>query len=435
MKSLKLISLAITMLICFVTAAQEKTITGIISDETTLPIPGVTITNQNSKATAITNFSGEYSIQAVKGDLLIYSFIGYKTQRQKVENSNIINIKLYPENQTLNEVVVVGYGTSNSEYEDRSYARVEKRKEKKDISQALKGKVSGVQVQNNIGYMSNPSPIVTIRGVNSVSQKNEPMYIVDGVDAKANQMAKINPSDIQDLKVLKDDAATSIYGSKASNGVVIISTKNELYKNLTEKELDKKLNIITPIPAEPTQEDYDTFVENAFESPKTAPLSTFSIDVDNASYTNIRRFINNGQEVPKDAVRVEEMVNFFKYNYPQPKDEHPFSINTEVSYSPWNSKNQILRIGIQGKNIPTDDLPASNLVFLIDVSGSMGEVNKLPLLQQSMKILVNELRAKDKVAIVVYAGAAGLVLPPTSGGEKKTIIAALDNLQAGGSTA
>ncbi|WP_294963065.1 von Willebrand factor type A domain-containing protein, partial [uncultured Flavobacterium sp.] len=141
------------------------------------------------------------------------------------------------------------------------------------------------------------------------------------------------------------------------------------------------------------------------------------------------------QQVPKDAVRVEEMVNFFKYTYPQPKNEHPFSINTEVSDSPWNKNNKILKIGLQGKNIPTNDLPASNLVFLIDVSGSMSDMNKLPLLKQSLKILVNELRAKDKVAIVVYAGAAGMVLPPTSGDEKKTIIDALDKLESGGSTA
>ena len=182
-------------------------------------------------------------------------------------------------------------------------------------------------------------------------------------------------------------------------------------------------------------EDYDSFAENPFEAPKNAPLSTFSIDVDNASYTNIRRFINNGQPVPKDAVRVEEMVNFFKYQYPQPKDAHPFSIHTEYSQSPWNSKHKLLRIGLQGKNIPTNHLPASNLVFLIDVSGSMSDDNKLPLLVQSMKILINELRAVDKVSIVVYAGAAGLVLPPTSGADKQTITDALEKLNAGGSTA
>jgi len=182
-------------------------------------------------------------------------------------------------------------------------------------------------------------------------------------------------------------------------------------------------------------ESYAELIENPFESPKTAPLSTFSIDVDNAAYTNIRRFLNNGQPVPKDAVRVEEMVNFFKYQYPQPVDEHPFSINTEYSQSPWNAKHKLLRIGLQGKNIPTYNLPASNLVFLIDVSGSMSDENKLPLLKESMKVLVKELRAKDKVSIVVYAGAAGVVLEPTSGEDKETIIEAFDNLNAGGSTA
>ncbi|RYJ40608.1 von Willebrand factor, type A [Flavobacterium anhuiense] len=419
MKSLKLISSAIAMLICFVTIAQERTISGIVSDETKQPLPGVTVLNQNTKTTVYTNFDGQYSIQAKTGDMLVISFIGYKSQSQKVQNSNTINIKLLPDNQTLNEVVVVGYGVQKKSMLTGSVSE-------------RKGKRAKVQAESNSLYA--PSPTVSIRANESVSPKSEPMYIIDGVPAKANQMAKINPNDIDNVSVLKDQAATSIYGSKASNGVVVISTKNEIYKNLSEKELDKKLNIM-PIPTEPTQEDYDAFVENAFESPKTAPLSTFSIDVDNASYTNIRRFLNNGQQVPKDAVRVEEMVNFFKYTYPQPKNEHPFSINTEVSDSPWNKNNKILKIGLQGKNIPTNDLPASNLVFLIDVSGSMSDMNKLPLLKQSLKILVNELRAKDKVAIVVYAGAAGMVLPPTSGDEKKTIIDALDKLQSGGSTA
>ncbi len=157
--------------------------------------------------------------------------------------------------------------------------------------------------------------------------------------------------------------------------------------------------------------------------------------MDNASYTNIRRFINNGQKVPKDAVRVEEMINFFKYKYPQPENKDPFSIHTEYSECPWNENHKLLKIGLQGKNIPTDALPPSNLVFLIDVSGSMNSQNKLPLLKESLKVLVNQLRKEDKVAMVVYAGAAGLVLPPTSGADKQTIINALDNLQAGGSTA
>src|SRR5690606_2162504 len=149
----------------------------------------------------------------------------------------------------------------------------------------------------------------------------------------------------------------------------------------------------------------------------------------------IRRFLNNGQKVPKDAVRVEEMINFFKYDYPQPKGKQPFSINTEYSDAPWNPDHKLLKIGLKGKDIPMNELPASNFVFLIDVSGSMSDDNKLPLLKQSMKLLVNQMRPEDKIAIVVYAGAAGLVLPSTNGSEKTKIIDALDELSAGGSTA
>ena len=203
------------------------------------------------------------------------------------------------------------------------------------------------------------------------------------------------------------------------------------------KEIEKENDTLGYInqSIDPAEEEYESFVENAFESPKTGPLSTFSIDVDNASYTNVRRFINNGQTVPKDAVRVEEMMNFFKYQYPQPKNEHPFSINTEYSGCPWNTNNKLVRIGLQGKNIPTENLPASNLVFLIDVSGSMSDMNKLPLVKESLKALVAQLRDEDTIAIVVYAGAAGLVLAPTSGDKKMTIINALDQLNSGGSTA
>lgn len=182
-------------------------------------------------------------------------------------------------------------------------------------------------------------------------------------------------------------------------------------------------------------EEYDAIQENIFHDAIRNPLSTFSIDVDAASYSNMRRFINNGQRPPKDAVRIEEMVNYFDYDYTQPNDEHPFNIITEISTAPWNAQHKLVHIGLQGKKIPTENLPASNLVFLIDVSGSMDQPNKLPLLKSSFKMLVNELRQQDHVAIVVYAGAAGLVLEPTSGAEKKKIIEALDNLEAGGSTA
>jgi Ca-activated chloride channel family protein len=182
-------------------------------------------------------------------------------------------------------------------------------------------------------------------------------------------------------------------------------------------------------------EGYSTIHENGFKDVLHNPLSTFSIDVDNASYSNVRRFLNMGQLPPVDAVRIEEMINYFSYDYPEPTGKHPFSVYTEVSACPWNSSHQLLHVGLKGKSIDKDELPPSNLVFLIDVSGSMSSENKLPLLKQAFRMLVGELRPEDRVAIVVYAGAAGLVLASTEGSEKQEILAALDKLQSGGSTA
>jgi Ca-activated chloride channel homolog len=182
-------------------------------------------------------------------------------------------------------------------------------------------------------------------------------------------------------------------------------------------------------------EEYNAIEENVFREALKNPLSTFSIDVDAASYSNVRRFINNGQRPPKDIVRIEEMINYFDYDYDQPKGDEPFAIHTEISNAPWNVNHKLVHIGLHGKKIPTEKLPASNLVFLIDVSGSMDEPNKLPLLKSSLKMLVEQLRGQDHISIVVYAGAAGLVLEPTPGDEKRKILDALDQLQAGGSTA
>ena len=186
---------------------------------------------------------------------------------------------------------------------------------------------------------------------------------------------------------------------------------------------------------ESNTEEYGNIVENNFRRVTDEPLSTFSIDVDAASYSNVRRFLNNDELPPAGAVRAEEMVNYFKYQYPQPLGKDPFSINTEISDCPWNSKNKLVLIGLQGKNIPVENLPAANLVFLIDVSGSMMVENKLPLVKASMKLLTDQLRDKDHISIVVYAGNAGLVLPATSGNDKMTIKNAIDALEAGGSTA
>jgi Ca-activated chloride channel homolog len=182
-------------------------------------------------------------------------------------------------------------------------------------------------------------------------------------------------------------------------------------------------------------EDYDNIVENKFLATTQAPLSTFSIDVDEAAYSNVRRYLQNGSIPPAGAVRIEEMINYFDYSYPKPANDEQFTLNTEISDCPWNPQHRLVHIGLQGKEIPVENLPAANMVFLVDVSGSMDEPNKLPLVQASMNMLIDQLREKDKVAIVVYAGSAGLVLPSTSGSNKTKIKEAINNLEAGGSTA
>jgi Ca-activated chloride channel family protein len=181
-------------------------------------------------------------------------------------------------------------------------------------------------------------------------------------------------------------------------------------------------------------EQYSHIDENPFLEIARAPLSTFSIDVDTASYSNTRRFLKDGQLPPKDAVRIEELVNYFSYDYPQPVGDAPFSVTAEISEAPWNPSHRLVHIGLQGKRIAQENMPPANLVFLLDVSGSMNEERKLPLVKSAMRLLAEQLTARDRVAMVVYAGSSGLVLPATSGDRKGEILAAIDRLEAGGST-
>jgi Ca-activated chloride channel homolog len=182
-------------------------------------------------------------------------------------------------------------------------------------------------------------------------------------------------------------------------------------------------------------EAYDHIRDNAFLTVAANPLSTFSVDVDTASYANVRRFLHYGMRPPKDAVRIEELVNYFRYDYPDPEGEAPFSITTEVAACPWKKDHLLALVGLQGRRVPDRDVPPRNLVFLIDVSGSMDDPRKLPLLKEGMGLLVDQLRPEDRVAMTVYAGTSGLVLPTTTGDRKAEIRAALERLQAGGSTA
>ncbi len=307
---------------------------------------------------------------------------------------------------------------------------------KNSFTQSLQGKVSGVNLFNESGTPGSNSTIKII-GLGSINQNTSPLYIIDGKPISQTDLNNIHPDDMGEITVLKDTSATAIYGSRGANGVILIQTKKDLEKNgkrnVRENIKPEDIDKIFP-PIEIDTESYENFTENQFESAQSNPVSTFSIDVDNASYTNIRRFINNGQTVPRDAVRIEEMMNFFKYDYPKPKDKHPFSINTEYSDAPWNPNHKLLKIGLQGKEIPTDKLPKSNFVFLVDVSGSMSDTNKLPLLKSSMKVLLDELRDDDRVSIVYYANNVGVLLEPTKAKEKKKILEVIDNMTADGGT-
>ena len=218
-------------------------------------------------------------------------------------------------------------------------------------------------------------------------------------------------------------------------GNVVGGVLNEARKEALYRHKPQVASAFQQYPQYWNTEEYDRIYENSFLLALDNPLSTFSIDVDTASYSNIRRFINSNQFPYKDAVRIEEMINYFSYDYPLPRDNHPFSIYTEISTCPWNDAHRLIHIGLQGRKLESRELPPSNLVFLLDVSGSMSPASKLPLLQQAFKLLVKELGANDRISIVVYAGAAGLVLPSTEATNKDAIIGAIDRLNAGGSTA
>jgi len=229
------------------------------------------------------------------------------------------------------------------------------------------------------------------------------------------------------------------------NGAAEPTTGRAISKSETRAELDVATeeayddvddeSALEPPTEKHNTEEYDKIVENQFQGVAQTPVSTFSIDVDNASYSNMRRYLENSSLPPAGAIRIEEMINYFDYDYPQPQGEHPFSINTEMSAAPWNANHHLIHIGLQGKDLDYDNLKPSNLVFLIDASGSMSDDNKLPLLKKGLKLLLSQLDDKDKVSIVAYAGAAGLVLPATAASDKSTILNALDGVTSGGSTA
>lgn len=402
--------------------AQSVTVNGTISDGSG-PLPGANVTIKSTNQGTHSDFDGQYSISANVGQTLVFSYIGYKTQEKLVGKMNIINVVLEEDSHRLEEVVISGYASKSYKttmgYAVSSVGSQQLRNsQKNDVERMLQGKVTGVHITTNNGSFTKKQRLL-IEEAQNKKPVEEVIYIVDGKPiAQANNsiIARLHPDEILKKHIYNPSRAKKTFGISGPKGCIVITTRNGNYK--VEND-----------------ESYAQINENKFDQVLLNPLSTFSIDVDKASYSNMRRLINNGQDINSGAVKIEEMINYFDYSYEQPKGKHPFSVHTDITSTPWNNTTKLIRIGLQGKEYARNQLPPSNLTFLIDVSGSMGDQNKLPLLKNAFKLLVNQLRAQDKVAIVVYAGAAGMVLEPTSGINKKKILEALDNLQAGGSTA
>ena len=438
MKSI-LKTMAVILIVSLSAQAQEYELQGNIKDDSGLPLPGANVVNLSTTTGAKSDFDGNYTILSKVGDTLEFSYIGFITQKHILKAAQQrLDVVLISDPTVLDEVVIVGQGI-RKESKAIGYAVSSVRSEEiglrtaGDVARVLSGKASGVQITNQSGTSGSASK-VAIRGYSSVNTNQSPLIVVDGVPVKLSAKefhqlksgtgavgSVLSPSNISQVNTLTGTAASTLYGTAARNGVIVVTTKS-----------GDGAQLLTPLP---NSETYARIQENNYKMVSSSPLSTFSIDVDKAGYSNVRRMINNGQNIPADAVKLEEMINYFTYDYPQPENDNVFSITTDIAQSPWNPEAKLVRIGIKGKEIAPDYAPASNLVFLIDVSGSMNSPNKLPLVKKSLQILVNQLRPIDRVSMVVYAGAAGVVLEPTAGDQKSTIIEALDKLQAGGSTA
>ena len=255
-----------------------------------------------------------------------------------------------------------------------------------------------------------------------MTKKNRPSFLLHG------------------LPIVLSLLVLSLLGCGAKNSDVGNAESKGRDKSSRDHSMDLSMPIIPSAPGEEigvrphNTEAYDHIVENEFRNALNEPQSTFGIDVDTASYSNVRRLLNSGVKPPHGAVRIEEMINYFSYRYPRPTGPHPFSVQADLAPCPWENEHQIVRIALQGKRLESDSRPTANIVFLLDVSGSMSSPEKLPLVKSAIKLLVENLEKRDQVSIVVYAGASGVVLPPTSAKQRNEIFSALDRLDAGGST-
>lgn len=357
-----------------------------------LPIPGVLVKVVGNLINTHTDANGNYRITVPDGKTrLVFIAVGYITDTVTLTKNDVVNAYLNSVSSQLNETMVTKANPS--------------------VDQLLRS-MKSLEVSAD-GSITHQGQQVTKARINGKD------YTGSNV-AQARQNLQANT--VENIQQIDS------YGDQASQTGIKSGSPNKML-NLHEVVILRGNHDVN------TNESYSRIVENQFENPITTPLSTFAVDVDAASYSNVRRFINNGQLPPKNAVRIEELINYFQYDLPQPEKGNPVAIQTELAAAPWNPQHQLVRIGLKAKDVKLEKLPPSNLVFLLDVSGSMGEPNKLALVKPAMKMLVDQLRAIDHVAIVVYAGDAGVKLPSTPGNEKQKIKDAIEQLNAGGSTA
>ncbi|WP_448698423.1 von Willebrand factor type A domain-containing protein [Mucilaginibacter sp. AW1-3] len=372
---------------------KTRTISGTVYDNSTKKaLPGVQVQVMGTSVNAGTDQYGHYTI-TIPGDKsqLSFNLNGYEKTTLAIGKTNMLNVYL--------KKVVLKADT----FDYKASAYTVKEKNLNEVT--LLSKMPGV----NVDAKGN----ITAQGKQIAKTK---LNSKDYYGGNVQQAVRNLPANItKDIQIIDD------YGDQASRTGIKSGAPNKI--------LNMQLR------GRAGNESYDKIIENKFENPLSTPLSTFAVDVDAASYANVRRYINGGQLPPKNAVRIEEMINYFHYDLAAPTNGAPVAIHTELSTAPWNPQHQLVRIGLKAKEVKTDKLPPSNLVFLIDVSGSMDEPNKLPLVKTSMKMLVDNLRPIDHVAIVVYASEVGVKLESTPGNEKEKIKDAIDQLGAGGSTA
>ncbi|MFK8058292.1 MAG: von Willebrand factor type A domain-containing protein [Saprospiraceae bacterium] len=371
------------------TLLAQQAIYGNVTDELGSPVIGGTIKilrGENFITGTATDFNGNYRINIDPGTYNVeFSYVGFRPILVKTVDvlpgvEVLLNNQFSDQGASLEEVVVMTYTVDPMEVDETSQG-LTLTLTSKDRKKLGTRNINAIASMSAGATSAQEGDAVRLRG----GRRYKTQYTIDGI---------------------------RIVGAQKPG--------HSTYREPTPKH---------------SGEDYRSFTENLFQLPQNEPLSTFGADVDVAAYANVRRFLNQGQMAPSDAVRTEELINYFSYDYPQPEGKDPVSITTELGDCPWNENHQLLHIGLQAKELDVDNLPPSNLVFLIDVSGSMNSQDKLPLLKEAYRLLVPQLRAEDKVSIVTYAGNAGLVLEPTSGDQKEVILAAIDKLSSGGSTA